>query len=811
MAFRDDTRGQAIQIGAVLLFGILIISFATYQAFVVPNQNKKVEFSHNKEVQTQLQDLRNAIVSATGTNNARSVTVSLGTEYPSRVVALNPSTPMGTLRTEATTDPAINVTLDNVQSTGETRDFWNGSTRSVLTGGIVYQPGYREYTSAPTTAYENTVLYNVFRNQTLSVTGQRLISGSRLTIVTVNGTLSKTQPGSVSVDLQPVSASTRQIPIEAESASDPINLTLPTKLDKSQWDQLLDGEFTDQGGHVEALTPEALANSEYDLVHIELETGVTYRLEMSRVSLGTNVGDPGAAYVTDVKGDGANVPEGTNRTVTVEVRDRFNNPVHGVLVRTNTTRDDSSLASTQDRTDEDGRIKMTYRPPKNIDGNPKSDAVEASYQVDPATSSVDGGTPENATVDLTIENTDGSGTGSGGGSSAYTVSWIQPDGQLSCSGGVCTLDGGVSRTVDVTMETSPTAIGSDVGYSVNNSTVGSLNPSTGVTNTTGQNETTFEARNEGGINLYTASGGSGDKITLNVTNLVFETVAFLDNDDDALKTIASDGTVETHVPNSEEEIRAIGPIEDVSGNGNDDIPYVNNGRDLRLYDVVTDSKQTIVSSDVRYSSSTIGVGDATGDGNAELYYRSDSDNGYLYRAFLNGTTERVETRRGGGCTGRSDPIADTSGVIDVTDYDDDQNQDVIYVTGNQNVGYFETESCDETIVNVPDDIAVNNAPGAGEVFDFNGSPVLPIVDGNSNVSLVNADGTITTLTASYEDTASAPLAPADWDGDGDVDIVHLNNNDNNNLYYLGVFDDQLTRITNDNGNPESARGEGGAR
>jgi len=45
---------------------------------------------------------------------------------------------------------------------------------------------------------------------------------------------------------------------------------------------------------------------------------------------------------------------------------------------------------------------MTYRPPKNIDGNPKSDAVEASYQVDPVTSSVDGGTPENATVDLTI-------------------------------------------------------------------------------------------------------------------------------------------------------------------------------------------------------------------------------------------------------------------------------------------------------------------------------------------------------------------------------------------------------------------------
>ena len=37
-----DERGQAIQIGAVLLFGLLIISFASYQAFVVPNQNKQI-------------------------------------------------------------------------------------------------------------------------------------------------------------------------------------------------------------------------------------------------------------------------------------------------------------------------------------------------------------------------------------------------------------------------------------------------------------------------------------------------------------------------------------------------------------------------------------------------------------------------------------------------------------------------------------------------------------------------------------------------------------------------------------------------
>ena len=67
MELRDDDRAQAIQIGAVLLFGILVISFSTYQAFVVPNQNENVEFNHNQRVQGQLQEVRNAIVSMPGT------------------------------------------------------------------------------------------------------------------------------------------------------------------------------------------------------------------------------------------------------------------------------------------------------------------------------------------------------------------------------------------------------------------------------------------------------------------------------------------------------------------------------------------------------------------------------------------------------------------------------------------------------------------------------------------------------------------------------------------------------------------------
>jgi len=52
--WRDNGRGQSIQIGAVLLFGALIIALAGYQAFVVPQENEQVEFRHSQTVRSAL-------------------------------------------------------------------------------------------------------------------------------------------------------------------------------------------------------------------------------------------------------------------------------------------------------------------------------------------------------------------------------------------------------------------------------------------------------------------------------------------------------------------------------------------------------------------------------------------------------------------------------------------------------------------------------------------------------------------------------------------------------------------------------------
>lgn len=62
MSLRDDERAQAIGIGAVLVFAIVIILVAIYQAVIIPTQNRKFEFHHNERVQGDMVDLRNGLL-----------------------------------------------------------------------------------------------------------------------------------------------------------------------------------------------------------------------------------------------------------------------------------------------------------------------------------------------------------------------------------------------------------------------------------------------------------------------------------------------------------------------------------------------------------------------------------------------------------------------------------------------------------------------------------------------------------------------------------------------------------------------------
>lgn len=225
MDFTRDNRGVSSLIGTVLLLGFLVILLSIYQAQFVPSQNKQVEFDHSIEVQNDMLDLRNAILSADTTGQTTFATVKLGFQYPNRLIAVNPGPPSGTLETE---DPR-NITV--VDETGATVSDLCPAANPIRTRTVRYTPGYNEYQNAPTIVYENSVVYLNYSGENIPLSDETLVQGSTVNINPVNTSFRETGIRSVSVEPRPGLTRSRNV----EGA----NVTFPTDLSQETWRDLL--------------------------------------------------------------------------------------------------------------------------------------------------------------------------------------------------------------------------------------------------------------------------------------------------------------------------------------------------------------------------------------------------------------------------------------------------------------------------------------------------------------------------------------------------------------------------------------------
>ncbi|KTG08478.1 hypothetical protein AUR64_17495 [Haloprofundus marisrubri] len=392
MNFRDDQRAVTVQVGFILLFGVLILSLSMYQVQVVPADNEQVEFDHNQRVQQDMVDTRNAILRSASTATMQPVSVSLGARYPNRVFFVNPPPASGRL---STTEPvADGITIENARAVdAESADYWTGTdAREFETRSLEYTPDYTQYQSPPTTVYEQSVVYNRFDNEaSLPQSGQTLVNGKRLSLVALDGELSAERIGSESLDVHPVSASTRTTTVTSEG--EPIELSLATGLSEDQWEELLADE--------EYVTDVSV---EEGVLTITLKEDESYSLRMSKVGVGSNVGETEAAYVTDVEGDDATVQTGTTQTLVAEVRDEFGNPVVGEDVTAEVTSGEGSVSFPEGTTtDSEGQVRVVYEAPNQSSQNEVE--VQVGYGDEAA---------EYATFDLTLANGDGTGSDTGG-------------------------------------------------------------------------------------------------------------------------------------------------------------------------------------------------------------------------------------------------------------------------------------------------------------------------------------------------------------------------------------------------------------
>ncbi|GGC46021.1 Ig-like domain-containing protein [Haloferax sulfurifontis] len=353
MDFRGDERAVTVQIGAVLLFGIIIISMSMYQATVVPNQNEQVEFLHNQEVHDQFESLRGAIIESSSETTARPSTVSLGTRYPSRTLFVNPGPVSGTLQTRE----LGSLTLTNVETgEAETSDYVNGGL-TYETKSLEYRPNYNVLQSPPTTVYENTVAYNRFETGYSGTLNdkQSLISGRTISLVVLQGNYSENGVGSATVDAQAISPATRTVSVTG-NASGNVTISVPTELSVDEWRDLL-AEGNDDYVHSVDRSGDSV------VIEMQGEEGgepVTYDLRVGAVGVGSGVDDPPAHYLTVV--DGASprsIGSGDTETLTFEVRDQYNNPVSGVSVNFSASGSSASIDPERPTTDSEGRIRVT--------------------------------------------------------------------------------------------------------------------------------------------------------------------------------------------------------------------------------------------------------------------------------------------------------------------------------------------------------------------------------------------------------------------------------------------------------------------
>lgn len=328
-------RGQALQIGAVLLLGILVVLIAVWQATVIPEQNEQIEFDHNQDVQDQMLELHGEAMATTDSDSSKSASVTLGTDYPSRLLFVNPSDATGTLET-ANNGEVIIENADASELDGE--QFWDGETdREYTTTRLDYTPDYNLFGEAPRTVFDHGVLYNAFDggDVTLPVSSQSVVSGNTISLVMLDGEYRETGPGSIDPTFDPVSTQTETVRVKAENEEDPITITLDSEIDADTWEEDILGDEE----YVEDVT--GSDEIEIELAAKEDDEFVTYDLKLSKIGLGNNVESPDPAYLNEVSGDDDQVVIGEPHTITIDVRDKYNNPMSGITVEGSVTDGDT--------------------------------------------------------------------------------------------------------------------------------------------------------------------------------------------------------------------------------------------------------------------------------------------------------------------------------------------------------------------------------------------------------------------------------------------------------------------------------------
>lgn len=343
-----DNKGQSIQVGFILVLGIIILFASLIQINQVPVEEQFTEEQHREEVYNQIVSFTQKLSNANQIQTKDFARLQLGTNYEGGFIFATPIPkqnsldPQGTIRASSFSN---STSIQNSEPLGSTelKNKWSTSTRLTEYNSnsfLEYSINYNHINDEFKYVYENSLLYVVgFNNQNQTegsygvINNQNIIRGNTINLPIMEGSFRNTGIGESQLITTPVSTGGSPIQITNDS-SQGIKIRIPTKLPVDQWENLLEPGNPDN--NVRSVTKytgtprsgQEIIN-EY-LLEIQLEPGKIYNLQTSKISLSTstdkeieNINLP-AAYAKSQSSKGVigDVP----LVISGSARDRYHNP-----------------------------------------------------------------------------------------------------------------------------------------------------------------------------------------------------------------------------------------------------------------------------------------------------------------------------------------------------------------------------------------------------------------------------------------------------------------------------------------------------
>lgn len=328
MGFRSANRGVSEVVGAMLLFGVLVMGLGMYQVHVVPEADSRVEYDHHEETRDQMRALGNAVADAALSGDRDTVEVAPTVRYPPRPLTMQRGRGGGSFGVAG----AGTVEIDGLTATGPASVYWDGSERSFDTTLVSHRAGYRHYSPPVGTTVEPLATHTKYDDGMVYETPRRLVDGRTISVVTLEGADGRTSR-TKTMDVRPVSAAGDGI-----RAQGGFTVTVPTTVSEAAWiDALGDEPYATLAAYQER-------SDEPNLATIGTDAAETYTVLLGAATLDGHTGAPDPAYL---------VATGT-QDATVTIYDEYGNPVADETVSIESP--DGTVR--EDTTDEDGQVRF---------------------------------------------------------------------------------------------------------------------------------------------------------------------------------------------------------------------------------------------------------------------------------------------------------------------------------------------------------------------------------------------------------------------------------------------------------------------